>query len=77
MAILPNLLNADFKRGSTVLQVAEKHACPVAPMDGTGVSPADGTGGCAEPMVCSVALEGKDDLQKIRHQIFYFDIFCL
>jgi hypothetical protein len=28
MAILPNPLNAELKRGFTVPQVAEKHACP-------------------------------------------------
>jgi len=28
MAVLPNLVNADLKRGFTVPHVAEKHACP-------------------------------------------------
>ena len=69
MAVLPNLVNADLKRGFTVPQVAEKHACPacpVAPADGTGVGPEDRTGGWTEPMVWSLALEGKEDLQRFK-----------
>jgi hypothetical protein len=45
-AVLPKSPNADLKRGFTVPQVAEKHACPacpVAPADGTGVGPEDRT----------------------------------
>ena len=45
MAVLPNLVNADLKRGFPIPQVAEKHACPVALADGTGVGPEDRTGG--------------------------------
>ena len=29
MAVLPNPVNTELKQGFTVLQVAEKHACPV------------------------------------------------
>ncbi len=58
MAVLPNLVNADLKRGFTVPQVAEKHACPVGPEDRTG--------GWTEPMVWSVALEGKSDLERFK-----------
>ncbi|MBA3017530.1 MAG: hypothetical protein FP811_05180 [Desulfobacteraceae bacterium] len=42
---LANLINADLSRGFTVVQVAEKHACPVGPEDRTG--------GWPEPMVWS------------------------
>ena len=59
MAVLPNFVNADLSRGFIVPQVAKKHACPVAPVDGTGVGPEDRTGGWPEPMVWSVILEGK------------------
>ena len=58
MAALPNLLNSDLARGFTVAQVAEKHACPVGPEDRTG--------GWPEPLVWSIALDGKDDLQKFK-----------
>ena len=58
MAVLPNLVNGDLKRGCTVPQVAEKHACPVGPEDRTG--------GWTEPMVWSVALEGKSDLERFK-----------
>ena len=58
MAVLPNFVNADLKRGFTVPQVAEKHACPVGPEDRTE--------GWTEPMVWSVALEGKDDLERFK-----------
>ncbi len=51
-------LNADLSRGFTVPQIAEKHACPVGPEDRTG--------GWTEPMVWSVALEGKDDLERFK-----------
>ena len=39
---------------------------PVALADGTGVGPEDRTGGWTEPMVWSVALEGKDDLERFK-----------
>ncbi len=39
---------------------------PVAPVDGTGVGTEDRTGGWTEPMVWSVALEGKDDLERFK-----------
>jgi len=48
MPELAKLVNTDLKRGFTVPQVAEKHACPacpVGPVDRTGVSPEDRTGG--------------------------------
>ncbi len=54
MPELAKWVNSDLKRGFTVSQVAEKHACPacpVAPVDGTGVGPEDPTGGWTEPMV--------------------------
>jgi hypothetical protein len=72
LAKMPSLaipLNADLSKGFTVPQVAEKHscpACPVAPADGTGVGPEDRTGGWTEPMVWSLALEGKEDLQRFK-----------
>ena len=58
MATLPNSINADLTRGFTVSQVAEKHACPVGPEDRTG--------GWTEPMVWSLALECKDDLERFK-----------
>ncbi len=58
MPELANSSKADLSRGFTVAQVAEKHACPVGPEDRTG--------GWAEPMVWSLALEGKDDLQRFK-----------
>jgi len=58
MATLPNLINADLERGFTVAQVAEKHTCPVGPEDRTG----DWT----EPMVWSLALEDKEDLDRFK-----------
>jgi len=51
-------------KGLSVSEAAQKHACPacpVAPADGTGVGPEDRTGGCPEPLVWSIALEGKGD----------------
>ena len=69
MPELAKWVNGDLKRGFTVSQVAEKHACPacpVAPADGTGVGPEDRTGGWTEPMVWSVALEGKSDLERFK-----------
>ena len=36
-AELPFSLNNELRRGCTVSQVAEKHACPVGPEDRTGV----------------------------------------
>ncbi len=47
MAVLPNPVNTELKRGFTVPQVAEKH-------------------GWAEPLVWSIALEGKDDIQRFK-----------
>ena len=58
MPELANPLNADLSRGFTVAQVAEKHACPVGPEDRTG--------GWTEPMAWSLALEGKDNLQRFK-----------
>ena len=61
---LAKLVNTDLSKGFAVSQVAEKHACPacpVAPADGTGVGPEDRTGGWAESLVWSIALEGKSD----------------
>jgi hypothetical protein len=58
MAALPFLINSDLERGFTVAQVAEKHACPVGPEDRTG--------GWTEPMVWSLALEGKEDLERFK-----------
>ncbi len=69
MPELAKWVNSDLKQGFTVPQVAEKHAClacPVAPEDGTGVGPEDRTGGWTEPMVWSVALEGKNDLERFK-----------
>ncbi|MEA3415561.1 MAG: hypothetical protein U9R02_05295 [Thermodesulfobacteriota bacterium] len=57
-AELPFSLNTDLSKGFTVPQVAEKHACPVGPEDRTG--------GWPEPMVWSLALEGKDDFQRFK-----------
>jgi hypothetical protein len=56
MPVLANSTNTDLSRGFTVSQVAEKHACPVGPEDRTG--------GWTEPMVWSLALEGKEDLER-------------
>ena len=69
MPALAIILNTDLSKGFTVPQATEKHACParpVAPADGTGVAPEDRTGGWTEPMVCSLALEGKEDLQGFK-----------
>ncbi len=72
LAKMPELANqpkADLSKGFTVGLVAEKYACParpVAPADGTGVGQEDRTGGWTEPMVWSIALEGKDDLQRFK-----------
>ena len=69
MPELAKWVNSDLKRGFTVPQVAEKHACPacpVGPVDRTGVGPEDRTGGWTEPMVWSVALEGKSDLERFK-----------
>ena len=72
LAKMPELANqpkADLSRGFTVAQVAEKHACPacpVAPADGTGVGPEDRTGGCPEPLVWSIELEGKSDQSRFK-----------
>ena len=51
-------LNADLLKGFTVSQVAEKHACPVGSEDHTG--------GWAESMAWSIALEGKSDLDRFK-----------
>ncbi len=54
MPELAKLVNTDLSRDFTVPQVAEKHACPacpLAPVDGTGVGPEDRTGGWTELMV--------------------------
>ena len=72
MPELAKWVNSDLKRGFPIPQVVEKHACPacparpVAPVDGTGVGPEDRTGGWTEPMVWSVALEGKSDLERFE-----------
>ena len=58
MPVLANSINTDLSRGFTVSQVAEKHACPVGPEDRTG----DWT----EPMVWSLALEDKEDLERFK-----------
>ena len=58
MPELAKLVNTDLSKGFTVPQVAEKHACPVGPEDRTG--------GWTEPMVWSVALEGKSDLERFK-----------
>jgi len=58
MAVLPNPVNTELRQGFTVPQVAEKHACPVGPEDRTG--------GWTEPLVWSIALEGKDDLDRFK-----------
>ncbi len=58
MPELAKWVNSDLKRGFTVPQVSEKHACPVGPEDRTG--------GWKEPMVWSVALESKDDLERFK-----------
>jgi len=47
MPELAKLVNTDLSRGFTVPQIAEKHAClacPVAPVDGTGVGSRGNTG---------------------------------
>ena len=56
--VLAKLINADLSRGFTVAQVAEKHACPVGPEDRTG--------GWTEPMVWSLALEDKEDIERFK-----------
>ena len=56
-------------KGLSVSEVAKKHACPacpVAPADGTGVGPEDRTGGCPEPRVWSIELEGKSDQSRFK-----------
>jgi len=58
MPALANLINSDLSIGFTVAQVAEKHACPVGSEDRTG--------GWTEPMVWSLALEGKEDLKRFK-----------
>jgi hypothetical protein len=58
MPELAKLVNTDLLKGFTVSQVAEKHACPVGPEDRTG--------GWTEPMVWSIALEGKSDLDRFK-----------
>jgi DNA-binding CsgD family transcriptional regulator len=58
MAKLPNSTNTDLSQGFTVSQVAEKHACPVGP--------GDRTGGWTEPMVWSLALEGREDIERFK-----------
>ncbi len=58
MPELAKWVNSDLKRGFAVPQIAEKHACPVGPEDRTG--------GWTEPMVWSVALEGKSDLERFK-----------
>jgi biotin operon repressor len=58
MAELPNPPNTDLSMGFTVAQVAEKHACPV------GLE--DRTRGWTDPMVWSLALEAKEDLERFR-----------
>jgi hypothetical protein len=49
--------------------VAPEDGTGVAPADGTGVGPEDRTGGWTEPMVWSIALEGKDDLQRFNKRV--------
>ena len=58
MPELANLLNTDLARGFTVSHVAEKHAGPIGPENRTG--------GWTEPMVWSIALEGKSDLDRFK-----------
>lgn len=58
MPELANMLNTDLSRGFAVSQVAEKHAYPV------GLE--DRTGGWTEPMVWSIALKGKSDLDRFK-----------
>jgi hypothetical protein len=58
MPVLANSTNTDLSRGFTVSQVVEKHACPVGPEDRTG--------GWIEPMVWSMALEGKEDFERFK-----------
>ena len=58
MAKLPNSTNTDLSQGFTVSQVAEKHACPVGPEDRTG--------GWTEPMVWSLALKGREDIERFK-----------
>ena len=75
MAKLPNSTNTDLSQGFTVSQVAEKHACPAVPREihasdsetyYTGVGPEDRTGDWTEPMVWSLALEDKEDLERFK-----------
>ncbi len=49
-----------------VAQRKSRYRGPVAPVDGTGVGPEDRTGGWTEPMIWSVALESKDDLERFK-----------
>ncbi len=58
MPVLAKSPNTDLSKGFTVSQVAEKHACPVGPEDRTG--------DWAEPVVWSIALEGKSDLDRFK-----------
>ena len=58
MPVLANQLNSDLEKGFTVAQVAEKHACPVGPEDRTG--------GWTEPMVWSLALYNKEDIERFK-----------
>ena len=84
MPELAIILNTDLSKGFTVPQVAEKHACPARPVEcetySSGVGPEDRTGGWTEPMVWSLALEGKGEAcgpgrlpaQTIAHILYYF-----
>ncbi len=58
MPELANPVNADLSTGFTVQGVAEKHACPVGPEVRTG--------GWAEAMAWSLALEGKENIQRFK-----------
>ncbi len=51
-------IKKSLKKGHSCHKVAEKHACPVGPEDRTG--------GCPEPLVWSIALEGKSDLDRFK-----------
>lgn len=64
MPELANPPNADLSKGFTVAQLTEKHACPVGPEDRAG--------GWTEPMVWSLALEGKEDLEERFFLTFSF-----
>ena len=58
MPKLANSTNTDLSRGFTASLVTEKHACPVGPEDRTG----DWT----DPIVWTLAVEGREDIARFK-----------